>query len=100
MKFPETFRKAQQYQGAFNYYLRQTPDLSALMSPLSKEIAKGKKYVLTDEIISNLKVLREKYEMESEQLISNTIRKILIEKFSSPPIRVFTALVELSEMSQ
>lgn len=60
MKFPETFRKAQQYQGAFNYYLRQTPDLSALMSPLSKEIAKGKKYVLSDEIISNLKVLREK----------------------------------------
>ena len=60
MKFPETFRKAQQFQGAFNYYLRQTPDLSALMSPLSKEIAKGKKYQLTEEIISNLTTLREK----------------------------------------
>jgi hypothetical protein len=60
MKFPETFRKAQQFQGAFIYYLRQTPYLSALMSPLSEKIAKGKKYQLTEEIISNLTTLREK----------------------------------------
>ena len=59
LPLPKTLRKAQQYQGAFMYYMRQTPELVALLTPLSKEIGKDKDYKLTAEIIENLKKLQD-----------------------------------------
>lgn len=57
--YPKTVTEAMRYQGAHMYYLRQTPELSALMSPLSREISKGKNYTLTDEIKIGIDKLRE-----------------------------------------
>ena len=58
LPLPTTLRKAQQFQGAFMYYMRQTPELVALLTPLSKEIGKNKDYKLTEEIKTNLQKLQ------------------------------------------
>jgi hypothetical protein len=40
------------------YYMRQTPELVALLTPISKEIGKNKDYKLTEETKTNLKKLQ------------------------------------------
>jgi hypothetical protein len=77
--FPKTVTEAMRYQGAHQYYSRQTPELSALLSPLSREISKGKNYILTDEIKDGIIKLRE--------TIRNGLNTFHLEYNSSNPNR-------------
>jgi hypothetical protein len=58
LDYPKNLKEAQRFMGCLNYYSRLIPKMSALLSPMTKEIGKGKEYTLTDEIIKNIDELK------------------------------------------
>jgi len=58
LDYPKNLKEAQRFIGSLNYYSRLIPKMSALLSPMTQEIGKGKNYCLTDEIIKNVDDLK------------------------------------------
>ena len=60
LPYPDTKKRAQAYQGCFNYFIRSVPRLSVYLKPICEALSGDKNYVLSDIIRKAIDVLRSK----------------------------------------